>query len=151
MLMSCDEVRLCNALVSNFGGSGKPIRIICLMSSKLEEGFKKGFDRWVRPFFLSEDSTMFSNSSSSCHLERSTKFDSSVLLISEMFSPPSLNEFFNDIKAFDVLSAQFMERSGGGIGNIFLNSLSLMFFRVRAQARDFSVWVGALSESFWKK
>ena len=35
--------------------------------------FKKDFDRWLRPFSLSEDSTVLSKCSSSFHRERSTK------------------------------------------------------------------------------
>ena len=151
MLILCDSEMLCSASVSIFGGSGRPIRIICSMSPKMEGEFKKDFDRWLRPFFSSEDSTVLSKCSSSFHRERSTKSCPSFLITSEMFNPPSFNEFFNDIKVFDVLRAQFIERSGGAVGNMFLSCEYLIFFNIKAQANDFSVWLADIFESCSKR
>ena len=117
----------------------------------IEMEFKKDFDRWLRPFFSSEDSTVLSKCSSSFHRERSTKSCPSFLITSEMFNPPSFNEFFNDIKVFDVLRAQFIERSGGAVGNMFLSCEYLIFFNIKAQANDFSVWLAGIFESCSKR
>ena len=55
MLILCDSEMLCSASVSIFGGSGRPIRIICSMSPKMEGEFKKDFDDWFKDNDSDED------------------------------------------------------------------------------------------------